>query len=600
MASSYSTLPGTDGRMCTLELRFSGRDLKDMDLLSKSDPFVMVYVGKEGKEPELIGQTEIIDDNRNPEWSTGVCVDYYFGEQQTVLCKVLDADDDRITFKDADFIGQTIFHLGNLVASNGQTLTQKLRIPSSSSVRGMLIVTCEEQNASNQLISIDLSVSDLPNNAKWYNFLWHQPDPVLMLWRSREDGKWVKVSQTEVLNRTTSPRWKTINIKSQSLCNGDLERPLKIQVVDFSRGSENAEVLVEKETSVRELEQLDGRMAEMYITKHKKRKVEAHLKSSIHVVQRPSFIDYIRGGLQLNLHVAIDFTASNGNPYDQNSLHHLDSHPIDRRPNQYEQVIQAVGNILAYYDTDQMYPVVGFGGKINGQVSHCFSLGPNGQEVHGVQGILNAYAAALRPGGVQLSGPTLFAPLLSQLNSSVAHAMHAQPYSYNIQLILTDGEIHDMENTIDCIVQSSRMPISVIIVGIGNADFSKMDALDADDGPLRSRNGDVQIHDNVQFVPYNHMGGSATRLAREVLMELPDQVVTHFTSRNMQPLNPLPAAPIPTLQHAATGLRPEDINRSATNAFITTSTPSAPPAQVPETIPEGAPVPYVAFAGTAI
>eukprot|EP00397_Hematodinium_sp_SG-2012_P008252 GEMP01008308.1.p1 GENE.GEMP01008308.1~~GEMP01008308.1.p1 ORF type:complete len:597 (+),score=71.03 GEMP01008308.1:99-1793(+) len=552
-----------------------------MDYLSKSDPIVLVYMVRQKNQPEGIGQTEIIDNNLNPDWATSVSIDYYFEEEQTVICKVLDVDDDKVTFKDADFIGQTAFHLAKLVSAQGQTLTQKLTLPNSSTVRGMITIRAEELNASNQLIHAEFSVPNLPNNVKWYNFLWHKPDPTLIIRRSREDGTWVKVCQTEVLESTTHPKWKKLSIKASQLCNGDLERPIKLEVADFSHGSEDAPILVTAETCVRELEQMDGRNKDMFGPDSKKRKVEAFLKSYVQVEQRPSFLDYIKGGLQLNLHVAIDFTASNGDPYSPNSLHYTDP----TRPNQYQQVIQAVGNILSYYDSDQMYPVVGFGGKINGQVSHCFALDPNGHEVHGIHGVLQAYSTALR--SVALSGPTLFAPLIHQLNSTVSRTMHVEPYSYNIQLILTDGEIHDMDNTVDAIVQSSRMPISVIIVGIGNANFSNMDTLDADGSLLRARNGDMQAQDNVQFVPYNTLGGSATRLAREVLMELPDQVVSHFVSRNMPPKAPLPAAPLPSLQHASTGLSASALfGRSSTNAFVTSEVPSAPPAQVPETIPE--------------
>lgn len=59
-----------------------------------------------------------------------------------------------------------------------------------------------------------------------------------------------------------------------------------------------------------------------------------------------------------------------------------------------------------------------------------------------------------------------------------------------------------MENTIESLIQSSRLPVSIIIVGIGNAEFNSMDVLDADTEPLRNRNG-KSIRDCVQFVPFN-------------------------------------------------------------------------------------------------
>jgi hypothetical protein len=45
---------------------------------------------------------------------------------------------------------------------------------------------------------------------------------------------------------------------------------------------------------------------------------------------------------------------------------------------------------------------------------------------------------------------------------------------------MTDGQINDMQNTIDQIVKASRLPMSIIIVGIGNEDFTNMNILDAD------------------------------------------------------------------------------------------------------------------------
>ncbi len=47
-------------------------------------------------------------------------------------------------------------------------------------------------------------------------------------------------------------------------------------------------------------------------------------------------------------------------------------------------------------------------------------------------------------------------------------------------LLLTDGIINDMPETIRLLVDLSALPASIIIVGIGNADFSQMEALDGD------------------------------------------------------------------------------------------------------------------------
>jgi hypothetical protein len=58
--------------------------------------------------------------------------------------------------------------------------------------------------------------------------------------------------------------------------------------------------------------------------------------------------------------------------------------------------------------------------------------------------------------------------------------------------------------------------MSIIIVGIGNADFSNMNALDGDNGLYHS-NGSKCMRDIVQFVPFNSYGGNTTMLCNELL-----------------------------------------------------------------------------------
>lgn len=61
-----------------------------------------------------------------------------------------------------------------------------------------------------------------------------------------------------------------------------------------------------------------------------------------------------------------------------------------------------------------------------------------------------------------------------------------------------------MADTREAIVQASRLPMSIIIVGIGNADFSDMQMLDGGGGILCSPRGEAVLRDIVQFVPFRN------------------------------------------------------------------------------------------------
>lgn len=61
---------------------------------------------------------------------------------------------------------------------------------------------------------------------------------------------------------------------------------------------------------------------------------------------------------------------------------------------------------------------------------------------------------------------------------------------YDVLLILTDGALSDYDRTVDRIISASqKVPLSIIIVGIGNRDFKKMIDLDCDNDLLKSQDG---------------------------------------------------------------------------------------------------------------
>eukprot|EP00343_Euplotes_focardii_P003530 CAMPEP_0205810130 /NCGR_PEP_ID=MMETSP0205-20121125/14306_1 /ASSEMBLY_ACC=CAM_ASM_000278 /TAXON_ID=36767 /ORGANISM="Euplotes focardii, Strain TN1" /LENGTH=97 /DNA_ID=CAMNT_0053087945 /DNA_START=536 /DNA_END=825 /DNA_ORIENTATION=- len=92
---------------------------------------------------------------------------------------------------------------------------------------------------------------------------------------------------------------------------------------------------------------------------------------------------------------------------------------------------------------------------------------------------------------------------------------------YHILLILTDGDIHDMPIAKDIIVEGSHLPLSIIIVGLGENSFDMMVELDGDDVVLRNTKGDPTKRDIVQFVKYNDVRNSSSQaLAEEVLEEV--------------------------------------------------------------------------------
>ncbi|RUS68814.1 hypothetical protein EGW08_023425 [Elysia chlorotica] len=265
--------------------------------------------------------------------------------------------------------------------------------------------------------------------------------------------------------------------------------------------------------------------------------------ASCQIEEQSSFIDYIRGGMQMNFTVAVDFTASNGNPQSPTSLHYYNPYQL----NQYAAAISAVGDIIQNYDSDKMFPALGFGARLpDGSVSHEFALNfqPQNPFCAGIDGVLAAYYHSLN--SVQLYGPTNFAPVINHVARFAAGSRDGSEYF--VLLIITDGIITDMPQTKEAIVHASTLPLSIIIVGVGDADFTEMDILDGDDVRLSSR-GRYAERDIVQFVPFRNFlqSGSASihvsqaHLAKEVLAEIPEQILGYMKRYGIKPRPPLQA-----------------------------------------------------------
>lgn len=117
-------------------------------------------------------------------------------------------------------------------------------------------------------------------------------------------------------------------------------------------------------------------------------------------------------------------------------------------------------------------------------MSHCFPLNGNENDpfITGVDAVITSYEKTLKT--CTMLGPTRFSGVLKECKKWVEECK--DPKMFHVVLILTDGDIHDLKETIEEIIDASKrnLPMSIIIVGVGNEDFSSMVRLDGDDYAL--------------------------------------------------------------------------------------------------------------------
>ncbi|KAG2695393.1 hypothetical protein I3760_07G011200 [Carya illinoinensis] len=522
-------------------LSLAAFNLRDRDITSKSDPMAVVYVKKiDGKLDEL-GRTEVVLNSLNPTWIEKVTVAFQFEIMQPLVFHVYDIDTKyynvpvkTLKLEDQDFLGEATCVVSEIVTKQSQSLTLNLHGKSGHiGLRnlGVLTIHAEELVASRSAVEMILRCSYLDNKD-----LFSKSDPFLRVSRIVESGGSIPICKTEVVNNNLNPTWKPLCLSMQQF--GSKDNPLIIECFDFN--SSGNHVLIGKlQKSVADLEKLHkGRSgADLTLTSHHGH--EKVLKGQLFVDQfcekeEYSFLDYISSGFELNFMVAVDFTASNGNPRNPDSLHYIDP---SGQLNSYQKAIIDVGEVIQFYDSDKRFPAWGFGGRTSdGTISHCFNLNGSagGFEAEGVEGIMTAYTSALH--NVALAGPTLFGQVINTAAQTAGQSLSYNSNKYFVLLIITDGVLTDLQGTKDALVKASDLPLSILIVGVGGADFRQMEVLDADNGQrLESSTGRVATHDIVQFVSMRDVHGGRISVVQAVLEELPGQFLTYMRRRDIKP-----------------------------------------------------------------
>ncbi|XP_039381532.1 copine-4 isoform X5 [Mauremys reevesii] len=413
-----------------VELRVACKGISDRDALSKPDPCVILKMQSHGQWFE-VDRTEVIRTCINPIFSKLFTVDFYFEEVQRLRFEVHDISSNHNGLKDADFLGAMECTLGQIVSQ--RKLSKSLLKHGNTAGKSSITVIAEELSGNDDYVELSFSARKLDDKD-----FFSKSDPFLEIFRMNDDATQQLVHRTEVVMNNLNPAWKSFKVSVNSLCSGDEDRRLKCIVWDWDSNGKH-DFIGEFSSTFKEMRgAMEGRQVQWECINPKYRAKKKSYKNSGIVIlnqckihKMHSFLDYIMGGCQIQFTVAIDFTASNGDPRNSCSLHYI--HPY--QPNEYLKALVAVGEICQDYDSDKMFPAFGFGArippeyKVGVQVSHDFAINFNedNPECAGIQGVVEAYQSCLPK--LQLYGPTNIAPIIQKVAQSASEETNTKEAS---------------------------------------------------------------------------------------------------------------------------------------------------------------------------
>ena len=213
-----------------VELSVSCINLKDEDMMSKSDPVCVAFEKRAGNWVE-IGRTEMIPNTHNPRWQKKFVLHCNNQTAQEMKFEIYDWDSKSQKLKRHDILGLVEVSLGTIVSSPGKQFVSSLKGGRGGRIT---IMADDVGRGGNAVVKLQLMAQKLDNKDTF-----SKSDPFFQISKKMPGGQWSLVYKSEVINNNCNPKWAPLQKSISELCNGDLDRELNISILDHDSNGQN-------------------------------------------------------------------------------------------------------------------------------------------------------------------------------------------------------------------------------------------------------------------------------------------------------------------------------------------------------------------------
>lgn len=476
-----------------------------------------------------IGETESLTGENIIKYNKNICVYYLFEKNQCIKVSCLQNNNNIYNFS---------FTIGNLMGSNANRLSFPVKTSNNQEIIGEISVDGNITTKTKKICTFDVEIIIKFNDNENENYKGGSEHTFFYGISNCLDGtnlKYIYKSSEFTLSQTKNIYKNSLSITSDKLCLNDKNKNIKIEIFQSALGSTNNNPIFHETIKINQIEsQKDGLslLMQQHISNDKESNhyifESCHLRIKYTEREMISFLEYIKGGMQINFITGIDFTNSTDPPNNPRSLHYS----AINSPNSYENLILSFGNIISYYDNEQLFLSFGIGAKKDPsqEMIDCFPLTmKNDTKVKGIKNMIQVYKESITK---MIQGDVLnITPIINESISIIKKEIDEGMNKYYILVLLINTSCKDIQEMKNALVRASEYPISIIIVGIGEGNFEEMENLNKDDNQIINSNGDKIKRDFIQFCllnKYNHKDNNQVKLygklVNEVLSEIPRQV----------------------------------------------------------------------------
>mmetsp|Transcript_18204 Transcript_18204/g.42577 ORF Transcript_18204/g.42577 Transcript_18204/m.42577 type:complete len:916 (+) Transcript_18204:108-2855(+) len=528
-----------------------------------------------------LGKTEVAPESRHPVFSKTFSIDFRIEERRELRFEVYRMRD-QIELSDLNaqaFLGCVTARVAELYLAKRGVPNKGWCVKDMEHPRppchGKVWMYAEESYLTKNIVSFRLTAKELQSVA-WATL---RLNPYCIFYRVVHAGGeelYIPIYRTEVCRNTSTPKWERVEMPVQAMFINEDSAKMLIEVYSWNRMGEDERIgmstlsfkdaqgafktsgkfqmsLIKDKVGPTTGSAMSMPSLPSISTKHisqntingaASQKVGKLSFEDAGMIRRYSFLDFVRGGLDLNILFGIDFTRSNVNPNDPNSLHRIKGDG----QNEYATAMRTIAGTLADFDPAKEFAAYGFGAKLPPSLticSDCFSIVGDwfDPKVLGVEAVMKAYERCLHV--VHLHGPTRFASLV---RTAIQYAdcykeatddlkTFRTQMKYTVLVVFADGEFKDSKETLAELAKASHYPLSVIVVGMGDVDIPAMPEMQEDVNSVhRLQKTDLPTVPRrvVTYVPYKDNKSDAA-LSKAMLKNLPADILAYYEAVNTKP-----------------------------------------------------------------
>ncbi|WKX93637.1 hypothetical protein Q1695_011137 [Nippostrongylus brasiliensis] len=480
--------------------------------------------------------------SRSVDFEDKISFKYVFEKAQLIRLDICRLHDGAIASGSDDVIGSCIFKVDELIGSFGLQLRRSLfkSVSIAQSLQanrqslqmiGMVVISAQmpekEQPIIVQLHGRSLDRKDL---------IWDETAVFFRVFRleeGKDEDELVLLYESEAIKNHSHPQWAEFRLGTQDAADN---RNRLLEVWVMYRDVDGSEGYIGKFlTSYAKMKYGPGPdnvyMVINELKQHQKKNYDNSGRMELVKftdVSFFSFLDYIVSGTQLHYEVAVDFSSETPPSESDQSRFEADL----------QLAIRAIGGILRDYTPNRLFAAFGLGAKTppTFHEAHEFHLNFNIDPIcRGLDGVIESFRKALSL--VTPMRTAKFAPIVSYA-TRLSHRSGFRGLHYHVLTIFTRGTPTDLKEFSSAIAAASDAPLSVLIVGVGNGDFSHLVKLAA-----KRKEGTRSL---LQFIslaeivePNDSISENRSRIAQKALRAVPEQMTEFMHSANIAAKPPI-------------------------------------------------------------